>query len=548
MTDTSLTMNLGTHHDAVKRVIDAMAANNVIKRIWEKDHTLWKDEPTEISNRLGWLDSPANMADEVNRLLLLQRMLKNQGYTHVLLLGMGGSSLAPELFAEVFGGGETGLKLAVLDSTDPGAVQAATDAYDPATTLYIVASKSGGTAETLSFFKYFYNLADKATGELIAGGNFIAITDPGSKLADIGQKLNFLEVFLNDPDIGGRYSALSFFGLVPAALAGVDVRKLLERASSMAAATRDTAVAQNDGARLGAAIGSLALAGRDKLTIITTPGIERLGDWVEQLIAESTGKEGKGILPVVGEPPGDPDAYGEDRVFVYVKIGADPTHDGKIDALEAAGHPVIRITLPDSYDLGGQFFLWEVATAVAGHVLSINPFDQPNVEAAKNAARMAITAYEQTGNLPEDKPLPATVENLQRVIGAGKAGDYVAVQAFVQPTGATTLALGALRMAIRKKTKLATTANYGPRYLHSTGQLHKGDGGKGIFIILTADSGEDLAIPDEAGKDGSAMTFGTLKMAQALGDKAALVDAKRRVVRFQLEDAAKEIAGLASGL
>lgn len=548
MTDTNLTMNLGTYTDAVKRVIDAMAAKNVIKRIWEKDHTVWKDDPGEISNRLGWLDSPANMADEVNRLLLLQRMLKNQGYTDVLLLGMGGSSLAPELFAEVFGGSDAGLKLAVLDSTDPGAVQAATDAYDPATTLYIVASKSGGTAETLSFFKYFYNLADKATGELIAGGNFIAITDPGSKLVEIGQRLNFLEVFINDPDIGGRYSALSFFGLVPAALAGVDIRKLLERAASMATATRDTAAAENAGARLGAAIGSLALAGRDKLTIVTTPGIERFGDWVEQLIAESTGKEGRGILPVVGEPLGAPDIYGQDRVFVYLKLGGDPSHDARIDALEAAGHPVIRIALADPYDLGGQFFLWEIATAVAGHLLSINPFDQPNVEAAKNAARRAIESYQQTGKLPEDKPIPTTVENLQRVLGAGNPGDYVAVQAFVQPTGATTLALAALREAILNKTKLATTANYGPRYLHSTGQLHKGDGGGGIFVMFTSQPKADLPIPDEAGEERSAMNFGVLKMAQALGDKAALTDAKRRVIRFHVANPAAEIAKLAAEL
>ncbi|MCK4470808.1 MAG: glucose-6-phosphate isomerase, partial [Anaerolineae bacterium] len=366
-----------------------------------------------------------------------------------------------------------------------------------------------------------------------------AITDPGSRLVDIAQRHNFRATFLNDPNIGGRYSALSYFGLVPAALVGVDLETLIHRALTMACncdSCNCPIAGDNNGARLGAIIGALAQAGRDKVTLVTSPAIASFGDWVEQLIAESTGKEGKGILPVVGEPLGPPDVYGGDRLFVYLRLEGDDTHDAAIQALEDAGHPVVRLRLNDLYDLGGQFFLWETATAVAGHRLGINPFDQPDVEAAKVLARRMVAEYQEKGVLPGGESAPLTAGVLNEFLAQAQAGDYVALQAYVQPTPETDAALAALRVRLRDHTRLATTVGYGPRFLHSTGQLHKGDAGHGLFIQFTADDPRDAAIPDEVGSQDSSISFGVLKMAQVLGDRQALLDAGRRVIRFHLGD------------
>ena len=520
---------LGAYQAAVDQALAQMAAADVLKRIEQRDYTVWRDDPAEIRNRLGWLDAPAGMGTTVPRLQALRQTLLAEGYSDVLLLGMGGSSLAPEVFYNIFGGDPAGLRLAVLDSTDPGAVLAQAARLNPATTLFIVATKSGGTVETFSFFKYFYNWTVDALGAEAAGAHFVAITDPGSKLQAVAGQLQFRDTFLADPNVGGRYSALTFFGLLPAALVGVDVAQLLDRAQ---------AVRKDDGATLGAILGALAKAGRDKVTFVTSPALANFGDWVEQLIAESTGKDGTGILPVVGEALGDPAVYGADRLFVYLRLaGADAAqgaHDAALAALAAAGHPVVTIRLHDLYDVGGQFFLWELATAVAGHLLGIQPFDQPNVESAKVLARQMVAAYHELGRLPEDTPAPLSTAALRAFLAASRPGDYIALQAYVPPTPATTAALNALRLALRDRLHLATTVGYGPRFLHSTGQLHKGDGNNGLFIQFTADVLQDAPIPDEAGAAASGMSFGVLIQAQALGDGQALRDAGRRVIRFHL--------------
>ena len=529
--------SLGAYQAGVEAALAEMSDQRLVARIWEHDHTVWKQEPTDILNRLGWLHIAETISAEVASLTAWRDAVAAEGYTDVLLLGMGGSSLAPDVYSRVFGSADSPLRLAVLDSTDPAAVLFHAERLDPARTLFIVATKSGSTAETLSFFKFFYNWMLDALGRERVGEHFVAITDPGSKLADLAQRYAFRQTFLNDPHIGGRYSALSYFGLVPAVLAGVDIGTLLARAGEMARRCRaGIAKGDSEAAWLGAVLAELALAGRDKLTLVLSPGLANFGDWIEQLIAESTGKEGRGILPVVGEPLGAPEVYGADRLFVYLQLEDDNTYDEPLQALEAAGQPVVRLVLADRYDLGGQFFLWEFATAVAGARLGINPFDQPDVEAAKILARQAIAAYGETGALPPDVPAPLNADSLRDFLTQARAGDYVALQAYVQPTAETDSALLELRTRLRDQLKLATTVGYGPRFLHSTGQLHKGDAGNGLFIQFTADDRRDVPIPDEAGKPESSMTFGLLKMAQALGDKQALLAAGRRVIRFHLGD------------
>ena len=529
---------LGSYQAAVDDALAEMKENRIMARVWAHDHTVWKPEPTEIANRLGWLHTAEVMLENLPRLKGMVEAVRAAGYTHALLLGMGGSSLAAEVFSHVdfrslpdFGS----LKLAVLDSTDPGAVLAHAEWLDLSRTLFIVATKSGGTVETLSFFKFFYNRVADAVGTDQAGEHFIAITDPGSKLVNLAERYRFRATFLNDPNIGGRYSALSYFGLAPAVLVGVDVGFLLGRALAASSGCEScVASGDNPGARLGAILGELAKAGRDKATFVLSPAIASFGDWMEQLIAESTGKEGKGILPVVGEPLGPPEVYGNDRLFVHIRLEDDETHDAAMATLEAAGHPLVRLNLHDRYDLGGQFFLWEMATAVAGHRLDINPFDQPNVEAAKVLARKMVAEYMEKGTLPHSESVLLTAQALNEFLAQAQPGDYVALQAYVQPTVETDAALAALRLRLRDRYRLATTVGYGPRFLHSTGQLHKGDAGRGLFIQFTADDPQDVSIPDEAGSPDSTMIFGVLKAAQVMGDRQALLEAGRRVISFHL--------------
>ena len=556
--------HLGSYQSVVDSALEEMTENQILSRIWAHDHTVWKPEPTEIKNRLGWLHSPEVMSENLQALEELSERVRGEGYTHGLLLGMGGSSLAPELFSKTFAERDGHLNLAVLDSTDPSAVWVHADGLDPARTLFIVSTKSGGTVETLSFFKFFYNRVLEAVGKDQTGDHFIAITDPGSSLASLAEQYKFRATFLNDPNIGGRYSALSHFGLVPGALIGMDVRRLLERAMTAASGCDSCVKAgENPGTWLGAILGELAKAGRDKVTLISSPEIASFGDWVEQLIAESTGKEEQGILPVVREPLGPPEVYGEDRLFIHLRLDQEDSHDEGIRALKEAGHPVVTLNIHDLYDLGGQFFRWEMATAVAGSRLGINPFDQPNVESAKVLARKMVEEYISKGVLPDETPLLKgdgitvygrgnagdPVEALKHFLKEANPGDYVAIQAYLQPKEETSSGLQEFRTRIRDHYRLATTFGYGPRFLHSTCQLHKGDGGRGLFIQFTSDSQRDLPIPDEPGSTGSSITFGVLKMTQAMGDRKALLDGGRRVIRFHLgEDVAGGLDQLSNAL
>lgn len=550
-TDT-ITANLGHYQSAVDAALHELDEARAPVRIWEHDHTLWQPDPTELADRLGWLRVADEVLADLPRIRALRDELHAEGYTHALLLGMGGSSLAPEVFRRSFGVGPNGLDLAVLDSTHPDAIRAWLDRLDLARTLFIVSTKSGGTVETLSFFKFFFNQTAAKLGAARAGEHFIAITDAGSALAATAADNGFRASFFANPEIGGRYSAMSHFGIVPATLTGVDARRLLERAQAMAAACGPAIpAAANPGMWLGAVLGELAVAGRDKATFVTSPGIASFGDWVEQLIAESTGKEGKGILPVVGEALLGPESYRDDRLFIQLCLAGDNTVDAALDRLAAAGHPVIRLSLDDPFDLGGQMFLWEFATAVAGARLGINPFNQPNVESAKVVAREMTAAYQREGALPEltptltdggitvygDTPGSSPVAVLRGFLAAGEPDHgYIALQAYVPPTRATDRALQELRTAIQQVTRGATTTGYGPRFLHSTGQLHKGDAGHGLFIQFTSTPSGDAPIPDDAGGESSSITFGILVQAQSLGDRRALLDAGRRVLRFDLGD------------
>ena len=546
-------LNLGGYRVDIQDMVQQLSAHRIIERLWKHDHTIWSPTPDEISNRLGWLHCPEEMQTSLPEISSVQHDLEQDGIKNALLLGMGGSSLAPDLFSKMFPNKPNTIELFVLDSTDPGAVFEMKERLTPSKTVYIVSTKSGGTEETLSFLKYFYQQAVLALGSNDAGNHFIAITDPGSKLLDLAQKYRFRKTFLNDPNIGGRYSALSHFGLVPATITGIDSDRLLERAREIASlSSPDRPVHQNPAALLGVTLGKLATLGRDKLTFVNSPALDSFADWAEQLIAESTGKEGKGILPVVGEELGDPNDYGLDRVFVHLYLERDPdteapTLAAKLSALTEAGHPIIHIGLHDLYDIGGQFLLWEIATAIAGYILQINPFDQPNVEAAKVRAREMVAAYKASGALPAQTPIletdqfgiysqiPANSmrEALRLFLENARPNDYIAIQSYLQPKPETTLALHRLQSTLRSKTHLATTIGYGPRFLHSTGQLHKGDSGNGLFIILTNSPQKDIPIPDVNGSNSS-MSFGILKLAQALGDQMALADAGRRLIRLHL--------------
>ncbi len=550
--------SLGQYKKVVDDELKGMEAENINQRIWNFDFFVWKDDPTEISNRLGWLHIPEVMIDAIPGMNLLVDSARADGYRYAVLLGMGGSSLAPYVFRETFGVKKGYLDLSVLDSSDPGAVQENRNRVELDKTLFIVSTKSGSTNETLSFMRYFFNEVSDNVGSANAGKHFIAITDPGSPLAKTAAELNFRKTFLNDPNIGGRYSVLSYFGLVPASLIGMDLNLLLERAISMLhnnESCNSPILGNNSGPWLGTIMGALANLGRDKTTLVASPPISHFGTWVEQLIAESTGKEGKGILPVDGEELLPPEYYGNDRLFVYMRLENDDTSDERVKALVDAGQPVVQLNLRDLYDIGGEFFRWEMAIAVAGMHLGINPFNQPNVEAAKILARKMVAAYQKEGKLPEIDPSLVTdglkvysdfsvdsIEDaLNRFFALGNTGEdegkgrsYVTLQAYIKPSPEHDKALHTLRTTIQKKYRLATTQGYGPRFLHSTGQLHKGDAGNGLFIQFLADSPEDVPIPDKPGEPGSSITFGIIKNAAALGDRQALRDVGRNVITFDL--------------
>jgi transaldolase/glucose-6-phosphate isomerase len=545
-------VDLGEYQGRVRGALDTAKENCVIQRIWRHDHTVWKLDPTGITDRLGWLHTAERMLGEIACLEALVDRVRAEGYTHALLLGMGGSSLAAEVLGKTFGVRKGYLDLDVLDSTDPRSVLSYVERLSPEHTLFIVATKSGGTVETLSFFNFFYNWVVDALGEEKAGAHFVAITDPATHLTDIAGDYGFRALFENDPNIGGRYSALSYFGLVPAALVGIDLKMLLDRSLTEAHCSRidDYSIeGDNHAVLLGISLSELAKAGRDKLTLVASPSLVSFGDWVEQLIAESSGKEGQGIVPVVGEPLGPPKVYRADRLFVYLRLDKEGDKDEAIQALHDAGHPVVRLYLSDLYDLGRQFFLWEMATAVAGHGLGINPFDQPNVESSKARASEMVRRYTETGRLPADEAVPATSDALFQFLDQARSASYISLQAYVQATPEIDVALQALRTELRDRYRLATTLGYGPRFLHSTGQLHKGDAGKGMFVQFLSQGARDVAIPTEAGDPESSISFGILKAAQALGDAQALRERGRKVLRLDLgTDAARVLAALSQSV
>ena len=545
----SIGNNVKLFEEAVKKLND----EKVIERIWEKDYTVWDNNPAEISNRLGWLDSTEVTAKSLNEIKGFVDEVRDAGYTQALLMGMGGSSLAPEVFRLTFGVREGYIDVSVLDSTHPEVVMNYAKKFNPATTLYIVSTKSGGTVETFSFMKFFYNYVLHVLGADKTGKHFVAITDPGSGLQKIAEELKFRKIFLNDPNIGGRFSALSLFGIVPAALMGVDVSKILAGAKEEVLFCKKSGekISENISAIVGLLIGVLGKQGVDKLTYIISQEFSYIGAWIEQLIAESTGKGGKGILPVDLESIESPAFYSNDRLFVYLKLKGDATYDKQVKELKSAGHPFIDIELENIYDLGKEFFRWEFATAVAGWVMQIQPYDQPNVEQAKMVARKMMEEYQDKGKLPELSP--AIEEDGMKVYGHVKAKsvndalksflsdcksgkNYVSIQAYLAPTEKTNEALQQLRTTIQKKYKVATTLGYGPRFLHSTGQLHKGDSGNGYFIQFVSDIKDDIPIPENPGEEKSSITFGILIKAQALGDRQALSDNKRKVITIDLGD------------
>jgi glucose-6-phosphate isomerase len=501
----------------------------VAKRIWRKDDTLWgpAGQP-EVANRLGWLTISEPMLEEAADLHAFAEQCQADGITDAALLGMGGSSLGPEVIRRTFGDIEGAMRLHVLDSTDPGAVLSLERRLDLAKTLFVVSSKSGGTIETLSHFRYFWERVGEAVGD-DAGSRFVAVTDPGSPLVELAREHGFRRVFENDPDIGGRYSVLSYFGLVPAVLMGVAIEALLHRCqvAEQNCASYDQST-NNSGLWLGIAMGALAQAGRDKLTFAVSEPISSFGLWVEQLIAESLGKQGKGVLPVADEPLGSPEDYGDDRAFAYLRNAdqPDPELDAKLDALAKAGQPVITASVHGATDLGRIFFFAEFATAVAGHVLGINPFDQPNVQEAKDNTATVLDEFAQRGSLPEADD--AGDDALRELLDVGPP-HYVAIMGYVEPSPRFDQAATKLREAIRQRTACATTFGYGPRFLHSTGQLHKGGPPTGRFLQLVHDGDEDVEIP------GAGYSFGTLKRAQAAGDLQTLRDHDLPAQRVRLE-------------
>ncbi len=529
---------LGAYTADIDAALAGLARQDVVGRIWRGDHTVWSEDPTEITDRLGWLTSADNMRDEIGSLTQFATDVKTEGYRHVVLLGMGGSSLGPEVLRQTFGSADGYPELIVLDSTAPESVQAVADAIDPARTLFLVSSKSGSTIEPNAFYGYFRQLVEQERGPDNAGRNFVAITDAGTVLDALGQREGFRQVFGNQPDIGGRYSVLSHFGLTPAALIGIDLSELLDRADSMRDSSgADVPVADNPGAWLGAVIGTLSLKGRDKLTVLTSPSLSSFGLWAEQLIAESLGKQGRGIVPIAGEPIVGVESYGDDRVFAYLWVEGDDNNrvDELTGSLANAGYPVIRLDLKDRYDLAAEFFRWEFATAVAGSIIGVTPFDQPNVQAAKDATDSVLETVKQTGALPESSETQSFIEIMESLA----PGDYVAIMTYVTQAPELDLALDGLRTAIVERYGVATTLGYGPRFLHSTGQLHKGGPNSGVFVQLTSDHTPDTQVP------GMTLTFGVLVGAQALGDLLALQAAKRRTVRIDAGDSA---AGAVRGL
>ena len=513
---------------SVQAVLDELVRDDTVARVWRHDPGVWKDDPAdqgEITNRLGWLTAPGDMRPAVAALEDLAAEVRAEGVRHVVLLGMGGSSLCPEVLRAGFGSEDGYPELIVLDSTVPRAIAAVEAAIDPKTTIFVVSSKSGTTTEVHSFYQHFRSVMERAVGAT-AGRHFVAVTDPGSLLEGIAREQGFRAFFNADPNVGGRYSAFTHFGIVPAALIGLNLDRLLSRGEAAAALSGATMPAgENAGARLGAELGANYRADRDKLTFITSPRLASFGLWAEQLLAESTGKDGRGILPIAGEPAAAPEHYGPDRVFAYLRLEGDDNAaaDAHVELLKQAGHTVINRPLGDIYDLGSEFYYWEFATAIVGAILGIHPFDQPNVQESKDATNRVLGAYKESGKLPTAKS-----ESFADLLVHTPAGGYLAIMAYIHQTDATDAALDSLRRLILEKCKIPTTLGYGPRFLHSTGQLHKGGKPNGAFLQLVQPEAEAIPIP------GQPYGFDVLVAAQALGDMDSLTSRDRPASRIEL--------------
>lgn len=543
------------HHlsAAVDETLHEWNADRKVKRLWARDASVWTN--SEEDKWLGWLDIVNEQQRSIRRLANFSEEVRDAKFFHVLLLGMGGSSLCPEVIRKSFGKIDGFPELQVLDSTDPAQIKSFENKIDLANTLFIVSSKSGTTLEPKIFKQYFFELARQAVGDDEVGKRFVAITDPGSKLRQAAETDGFRKIFLGVPTIGGRYSALSDFGMAPAAAMGVDVTKFLDRTSEMVKACGpEVAARDNPGIVLGAILGVAHAQHRDKITIVASAGIYDLGAWLEQLLAESTGKNGKGLIPVDRELPTNPETYGDDRLFVYLKLKSDP--DGPqeiaIDALERAGQPIVRILVNDVYDLGQEFFRWEIATAVAGSIIGINPFDQPDVEASKIATKKLTEEYERSGSLPAETPIfeaegiklfadqsdanalnaaighRSLISYLKAHLDRLQPGDYFAMLAYVEMNETHERALQVARHLVRDTKRVATCLGFGPRFLHSTGQAYKGGPNTGVFLQITCDDAADLPVP------GQKYTFGVVKAAQARGDFEVLAERGRRALRVHL--------------
>ncbi|MFL6388332.1 MAG: bifunctional transaldolase/phosoglucose isomerase [Terriglobales bacterium] len=538
----------------VQATLDDWQTGNKMARLWRGDPALWTGEDED--KWIGWLSIVDDRLAHLKELNDAGADAAKADFTHALLLGMGGSSLCPEVLKITYGRQPGHPEMHVLDSTDPAQIKSIESQVDLAKTLCIVASKSGSTLEPNIFKQYFFERMQQTVGKEKAGEHFIAITDPGSKMQQVAERDQFRKIFFGRPSIGGRYSALSNFGMVPAAIMGLDTAKFLQRTNEMVQACKpEVPTNQNPGVILGAILGTLGNLGRNKVTFITSPGIHDLGAWLEQLIAESTGKIGKGLIPVDREALGAPEVYGNDRVFVYLRLAdeTDAIQTQKLEILKNAGHPVVEIELADTYDLGQEFFRWEIATAVAGSVLQINPFNQPDVEASKIVTRQLTEAYEKSGKLPEEAPLfddgdiklftdERNAANLNKLAGSDRTltgflrahlsqlspGDYMALLAYIEMNNEHEETLQAMRHAIRDRKHVATCLGFGPRFLHSTGQAYKGGPNTGVFLQITCDDAADLPVP------GQKYTFGIVKAAQARGDFQVLADRKRRALRVHL--------------